>query len=68
MMIKSDKSFFYVYDKGLVKHLRYDKSIEFNCTGLNVKTKDQFWQFTKSDELYEAVCKFMEIRKIEQGR
>jgi spore maturation protein CgeB len=66
--MERENNFFYVYDKGLVKHLRYDKGIEFNCTGLNVKTNDQFWQFTKSDALYETVTAFMEIRKEIQGR
>lgn len=61
--MKRDNNFFYVYDKAMVKHLRYDKGIEFNCTGLNPKTHDQFWQFTKSDELYQAVTVFMEQRK-----
>ncbi|KOP64101.1 hypothetical protein AMS62_01715 [Bacillus sp. FJAT-18019] len=56
-------NFFYVYEKGLVKHLRYDKGIEFNCTGLNIKSKDQFWQFTKSEALYQAVTAFMQQRK-----
>lgn len=61
--MERDNNFFYVYDKGLVKHLRYDMKIEFNCTGLNVKSHDQFWQFSKSDELYQAVTAFMQQRK-----
>jgi hypothetical protein len=61
--MKHDNNFFYIYDKGLVKHLRYDKGINFNCTGLNVKSGDQFWQFTKTPELYTAVCDFMEQRR-----
>lgn len=61
--MERDNNFFYVYDKGLVKHLRYDKGIEFNCTGLNIKSKDQFWQFTKSEALYRVVTEFMEQRK-----
>lgn len=58
-----DNNFFYVYDRGLMKFLRYDNDIKWNCTGLNVKSNDQFWQFTKSDELYAAVTVFMEDKK-----
>lgn len=61
--MERDNNFFYIYDKGLVKHLRYDKGIEFNCTGLNVHSKDQFWQFTNSNELYQAVTAFIQERK-----
>lgn len=61
--MERNNNFFYVYDKGLVKHLRYDKGIEFNCTGLNIKSQDQFWQFTKSEVLYQAVTAFMQQRK-----
>lgn len=61
--MERNNDFFYVYDKGLVKHLRYDKGIEFNCTGLNIKSQDQFWQFTKSEALYQAVTAFMQQRK-----
>lgn len=61
--MERNNNFFYVYDKGLVKHLRDDKGIEFNCTGLNIKSQDQFWQFTKSEALYQAVTAFMQQRK-----
>lgn len=59
----SDKGFFYCYDRGMVKHLRYDKGIEFNCSGLNTKSKDQFWQFTRSEYLFESVEEYVKARK-----
>jgi hypothetical protein len=59
-------SFFYCYDKDLMKFLRYEKGIEYNCTGLNTKTKDQFWQFNKSDGTYEAVKEYLH-RRSENG-
>lgn len=59
----SDKGFFYVYDNGLRKFLRFDKCIEWNCSGLNVKTKDQFWQFTKSDYLFESINEYIASKK-----
>ncbi|MEK3877164.1 hypothetical protein [Paenibacillus sp. FSL M7-0420] len=59
----SDKGFFYVYDNGLRKFLRFDKNIEWNCSGLNVKTKDQFWQFTKSEYLFECINEYIIAKK-----
>lgn len=54
--------YFYCYDKQLVKYLRFDRNIQYNCTGLNVKTKDQFWQFDGSEKLFECVDTFMKLK------
>ncbi|WP_322922142.1 hypothetical protein [Paenibacillus campi] len=53
-----EQKYFYVYDRKLAKHIRYDKEIEWICTGLHIKTKDQFWQFPKSEELYRIMVEF----------
>ncbi|WDF52319.1 hypothetical protein PQ460_07895 [Paenibacillus sp. KACC 21273] len=53
-----EDTFFYVYDRKLAKHLRYDHGIEFVCTGLHTKTKDQFWMFKKNENLYRILVEF----------
>lgn len=61
----SEVKFLYVYDPQLAKFLRYTKGIQFNCTGLNVKTKRQFFQFDKTDDLLSA---FDEYEKLKIGK
>ena len=56
-------NYFYVYDRAMTKYLRYEKGINFICTGLNVKTNDQFWQFPKSEALYQAVNEFIQEKE-----
>lgn len=55
------QKYFYVYDRKLAKHIRYEHNIEWVCTGLHVKTKDQFWQFPKSEKLYQIMVEFNQI-------
>jgi hypothetical protein len=50
--------FFYVYDKALMKYLRYEHDFKFITTGLHVVSHDQFWQFENVPELHEAVRQF----------
>ncbi|WP_342422338.1 hypothetical protein [Paenibacillus sp. FSL E2-0178] len=50
--------FFYVYDKALMKYLRYEHDFEFITTGLHTVSHDQFWQFENVPELHEAVRQF----------
>lgn len=52
------QKYFYIYDRSLAKHIRYNHNIEWICTGLHIKTKDQFWQFPKSEELYKVMVEF----------
>jgi hypothetical protein len=62
---ESGKKFWYVYDRKLAKYLRYQKGIEYNCTGLNIKTKNQFWQFNKTEELIAGINEYETIKKID---
>lgn len=56
--------FFYCYDKNLMKFLRYEKGIKFNCTGMHLKTTDQFWQFNKEDGTYEAFLEYEHLKTV----
>jgi hypothetical protein len=54
-------SFFYCYDKKLARWLLDENELKYNCTGYHTKSSDQFWQFTKSDELQKALDQFNEM-------
>lgn len=54
----NNEKFLYVYDKKLAKYLRYECDCHYNCTGLHVKTHDQWYQFNKSDYLFECIANY----------
>lgn len=50
-------NFFYAYDKRLKDYL-FKNGFRFNCTGYNVKTQDQFWQYTQTPELMHVMDQY----------
>lgn len=58
--IRMNITFFYAYDKRLKDYL-FKKGFRFNCTGKNVKTEDQFWQYTITPELKEVIEQYNSV-------
>jgi hypothetical protein len=44
-----------------MKWLRYEKNIPFACTGRNIGTNKQFWQFVKTSELDKALLELKNV-------
>jgi hypothetical protein len=55
--------YFYCYDKSLMKYLRYDRSVNFICSGLHPKLKNMFWLFPRTTELDEFISEYNSANK-----
>jgi hypothetical protein len=59
MEIKQNE-FFYCYSPMLFYFLKFDKSLEYICTGKHIVSNKQFWQFKRTPELEKAIDEFKE--------
>lgn len=58
-MTLTDKDFYFCYDEQLVNYIRFKKGIKYICTGFNVKTKDRFYQFQRTESLNNAIQEYI---------
>lgn len=57
--------FFFCYNRRLFKFLRFDRGIQYICTGLHEYSLDKFWCFLQSQELTDAINEYKQLHKQE---
>lgn len=60
--MNKENRFFYSYSRTLTMFLRYNKEIDWNCTGIHPDTGRQFHQFDRTEELLAALTEYGQVK------